>query len=456
MSPRKWVVRGLVALVLAGCLGAGVVYQQWTNPAAVREQVEDMLGRQFPGILPTVGSAHLRLFGGVVLTELHLLRRDDDKQDLIYIPEATVFPDKERLLDGKVAFRRIELLKPIVHITRGKDGHWNIGGLTNKSTATGPLPTIVIQHGTLVIKDNFAGPLTVELHDVNMTLLNDAPNCLSISGSAESDSAGAVEIRGSWNRGTNAWTLSCRTTGLCINKELVQYAASQCKEDRLKDLQIDAKVDIAAELSYQPDAVPPLKHDIRCVLRQASVEHPKLPERLHNLSAVLHCDGNKLILENLKAAVGSGKVECKGWADLTDPENNFGGEMTAYHLPLTREMANRLPEKVYFLYDRFQPVGTAKIGVVAERAKGEWVRCLCKFQPEDIGVCFKNFKYPLERFSGVLDFDYVTNASTFEAVGYNGDHPITVRGTWKNSGINADGQIEISGHDMPLDDRLMN
>src|SRR4051812_10589329 len=70
MFLRKWVVRGLVALVLCSCLGAGVIYQQWTNPTAVRQQVVEMLEKQFPGATVTLDSARLRLLGGVVLTEL--------------------------------------------------------------------------------------------------------------------------------------------------------------------------------------------------------------------------------------------------------------------------------------------------------------------------------------------------------------------------------------------------
>src|SRR5438128_6981686 len=100
MSLRKWVVRGLVALVLAGCLGAGVVYQQWTNPAAVRQQVVEILEKQLPGATVTLGGAHLRLLGGVVLKDLHILRPDEadaEQADVVHIPQAIVYHDKERL-----------------------------------------------------------------------------------------------------------------------------------------------------------------------------------------------------------------------------------------------------------------------------------------------------------------------------------------------------------------------
>ena len=72
MSFRKWLVRALVIAVLSGCLGAGVLYQQWTNPAAVRQQVLELLQQQFPGATVTLDGARLRLLSNVVLTDLRL------------------------------------------------------------------------------------------------------------------------------------------------------------------------------------------------------------------------------------------------------------------------------------------------------------------------------------------------------------------------------------------------
>src|SRR5205823_9643775 len=127
--------------------------------------------------------------------------------------------------------------------------------------------------------------------------------------------------------------LSFQTTGLVINKQLVQYALCQIPNDRLAGLQMEGRADVQVDLTYQPDATPALKPDVRCQLRQVCVDHPKLPVPLHNLSATLRCADGKLVLERLKAAAGTGKIECKAIADLADPENNYSAELTAYHLP---------------------------------------------------------------------------------------------------------------------------
>jgi hypothetical protein len=458
MSLRKWFVRGLVALVIAGCVGAGVVYQQWTNPAAVRQQVVDLLERQFPGANVTLDGARLRLFGGVVLTELRLLRRgenDADLADVLHIPQATVYHDKERLLEGQFAVRRIEMQRPRVHIVRTRDGKWNLDGLTGKSPSGGPLPTVVIHQGTLIIDDRFAGPVIWEIHDLNLTLVSDAPNRVSFGGTGQSETFGSMEVRGSWDRSTNAVTLAFKTTELALTRDLVHYVAAQCPDQRLAGLQLEGRADLQVNLSYQPGATPALRPDIKCQLRQITVNHPDLPSPLHNLTASLHCADGKLTLERLKAAAGVGKVECKGWADLANPQDTFAGELTASYLPLTKDLADKLPPGVRRLHELFQPVGAAKIQFFAEKQNGQWLRKHCTLEPDEISVCFKNFRYPIDRLTGIMDYDFLTQTSKFDAVGYTGTQPLTIRGNWKGTGIDSDAFIEIAGKDIPLDSKLL-
>jgi hypothetical protein len=444
-------------MVVASCLGAGILYQQWTNPAAVRQQVVEMLAKQFPGATITLDGARLRLFGGVVLSELRLLRHgegDGEEADLVHIPEAIVYPDKERLLDGKFALRRIEMHHPRVRIVRNKEGKWNIEGLAGKSASRGPLPTTVIHDGTLVVEDHGIVPATWEMHDVNLTIINDPVNSLTISGSGQSETLGALEVHGSWNRDTNAATVSLQAAGMRLTPDLVQYVASQAAAERLKDLHLEGRADIKAEFNYQPGATPALKHDVHCQLRQATVEHPALPLRLHNLSAALQCTQSKLILAKLKAAAGAGKIEGHAWVELPNLEDTFAAELTASYLPLTQELAERLPTSVRRLHELFQPDGSAKVQFTCEKQKGQWVRNYCVLNPNEISICFKHFKYPIDRVTGFIDYDCLQHTSKFDAVGFSGTQPLTLRGNWKGTGPQAEAVIEIAGQNIPLDNKL--
>src|SRR5262245_53238847 len=123
MSRRKWLARGLVLFVVVGLAAAGLLYQRWTNPAAVRQQVVDQLGSHFVGVQVTLESARLRLLGGIGVRELRLSRRDDlDRTDFAYFPSAIIYHDKEQLLEGRLAIRKVELHQPRLRIIRGHDG----------------------------------------------------------------------------------------------------------------------------------------------------------------------------------------------------------------------------------------------------------------------------------------------------------------------------------------------
>jgi hypothetical protein len=464
---RKWLVRGLVALVLAASLGAGVVYQQWTNPAAVRQQVVDMLQQQFPGASISLDGARLQWLGGVVLTELRLLRRgsnvpggqEDGSQaeqvDFLHIPRAIVYPDKQRLLDGEFPIQRIELEEPLIRIIHNKDGQWNVEGLVGKADPTVPLPTFVIKKGTLVLEDKAASPIIWELHDLNATLVTDSNNCLTFNGTGQSETLGTVELSGSWKRSNNAMKLSWHVTGLNINRDLVDYLTRLFPNPQLDGLKIEGKAESAGDLVYQPGATPALQYRGYCQLRQTCVESSKLPVPLHNLSALLRCGDGKLVLEKLKAAAGAGKVECNGWADLADVANTFGGQVTVYHLPLSSELAKGLPDDVRRLHDKFQPEGSVKAQIVAEKQKGVWMVVHCTMEPDDISICFEKFKYPLDRVTGTIAFDYLQFQTKFDLVGYSGTRPIALKGCWKGQHEKAEATIEVSGQDVLFDDKVL-
>src|SRR5437016_2387873 len=104
MAWRKWFVRLLVFTIVGCCTGAVFLYEQFTNPTAVREKLTAKLKSFFPGAVVTIDSARLRILGGISVTELRLARKDDpDKNEILHVPSAFIYHDKEKILDGEWA-----------------------------------------------------------------------------------------------------------------------------------------------------------------------------------------------------------------------------------------------------------------------------------------------------------------------------------------------------------------
>src|SRR5262245_53585957 len=104
MALRKWAVRSLVFTLAAGLAAAGLAYHHWTNPTVVRQRVLARLAEYLPGASISLESAHLRLLGGISVSELRLTRRDDPvRGEFAYFPAGTIYHDKEELLNGRLA-----------------------------------------------------------------------------------------------------------------------------------------------------------------------------------------------------------------------------------------------------------------------------------------------------------------------------------------------------------------
>src|SRR5438067_758434 len=118
----------------------------------------------------------MRILGGILVNELRLCRRDDaDKIEFAHVPSAILYHDKEKILDGQMALRKVELFRPRLRVVRERDGSWNLQGILGPSQPQRPLPTVVVHQGTIVVEDRQEGSSipALEISDINMTFLND-------------------------------------------------------------------------------------------------------------------------------------------------------------------------------------------------------------------------------------------------------------------------------------------
>ncbi len=155
---RCWVIRGLILAALAGVAAGGWVAHDWVSPDRVRAALVAALAEQFPDADVQVGSARLRLFGGISVTDLKLTRRGDDRP-FFEAPAAVIYHDKQQLGRGQLVVRKVELDGPTVRLDRRPDGTWNIAGLSKPGPPDRPVPTLVVRNATVLLTDRRPGGL---------------------------------------------------------------------------------------------------------------------------------------------------------------------------------------------------------------------------------------------------------------------------------------------------------
>src|SRR5436305_11619750 len=155
--PRGRLFRWLAVLWVGSLAAAVGVYYYWTNPAVVRHQVMAQLRKTFVGAEVELGSARFRLLGGITFTNLSLYRRDDAGQmPFLHVPAGVIYHDKEALAEGRLAVRKLHLDRPRLTVARGPNGDWNLVGVLGPVAPDVPVPTVVIEQGTVVFEDQGA------------------------------------------------------------------------------------------------------------------------------------------------------------------------------------------------------------------------------------------------------------------------------------------------------------
>jgi hypothetical protein len=483
---RKWLVRSVVFAVLGGLSAAGLLYQRLTSPAAIRDQIVARLQELLPGANITLDSAQLSLLGGIQIQALRLSRRDDpDRKELANLPSAIFWHDKEQILEQKFQLRRIELNRPHLHLTRGKDGRWNLSG--DIFSAPHPeiaIPTIVVKDATIIIEDYLPspGPPALAIKVGYAQAINDPITTVTFCLKGISELAGALELRGTWRRDTGELSLSLHAPqiniGPALNAVLLAYQPklsghAQAFEGRAK---------VQANLFYQPASEQPWRHDITCQISDGKLRHAQVPLPADRIEAVLHCEDGELRLKQMTARLGgTAHVAMTGFSRLDEapagsiprspvlekltptqpsifPEQmECAGDLRIEGLVLTNELFAGLPPSLQDLNREYVPRGLVNLDVHFEQHLGECVRRCC-VKAIDVSATYHLFRYRLDHIVG--DFNHVIDTKehlhrlSMELTGKTGAQPVTIVGEVLGQGATAHVDINIAGKNIVMDQRL--
>ncbi|MSQ93459.1 MAG: hypothetical protein EXR98_02760 [Gemmataceae bacterium] len=466
MAMRKWIVRGIVWGIVGACAAGALAYQRWTDPGAVREQVIAALSEAFPGAHVSIDSARLRLFGGIQLNGLRLTRDDDPaKHEFLHVPSAIFYHDKEKILDGELKLRKIELIRPRFRIRRERDGSWNLKDIVKPPNGAPQtqLPAIVIHQGTLILEDrsDAAKPTTLEINDVGLTIINDPLPRVLIRGAANSELLGKLHMHGFVDRTSGDTSISFRATEIPLTPALLARLPIPCPPDLFVGLQVIAKAKVEGKVSFHPGQPEPIYYDVHCEVKDGTVQHPNWPLPLENLALQFHCNTGTLQLESLTARSGSTEISAHGVGRLPCVDQEFEVHLDLKHVMLGDDLASRLPSKLRELHKLFQPNGPTTIHIACARHEGHWAPLASgepsqvSLRPELIAMTFIEFPYPLERVKGDIDYNLLNEHMKFSLDAYAGAQPVILGGYWNGDGRQADVKFDIRGNNITIDEKLL-
>jgi hypothetical protein len=477
MNWRKWLVRGLV-FALAGGLGLlALLFQTWTSPTAVRQLVLHRLRQQFQGTVVSVAGARLRLFGGIILSDLRLARRDDlDQLDFFYAPSAVVYHDKEHLLSGKLGIRKIVLQRPRLRIVRQRDGTWNVQGLLRAPEGLHRCPTFVCKQGTLLFEDHSTPnqPATLEITDVDLSVINDPPTVFVFQGTGKTDVAGPITMHGRLWRHSCQLILQAQLPDIPVAPELLQRLAHFFPEasDHLRHLR--GKGALYASLVHFPgQETGKWSHQVTFSLRDGEFQHPRLPFTLQQMQATIQASNGTIPRATLKARAGPTRfsLECSdidlkqalASRSLASPhleELARRIDLAIDHLPVSAALFRYLPEHVRWIDDHYTPRGNLSLRYTSRQPAADGKEKGIKrwtFRPEGMKVQASCFRYPVATVQGSLtitDRPAHPRQTDFALTGGANGTSVRLDGKVVGNGKAPEVDLVLDIKDLLLDDRI--
>lgn len=476
---RSWLIRGLI-LTGVGCLGAlAWVASTWVSPERVRQKLIEHLAEEFDGVDVHVGSARMRILGGIAVTDLRLTRHGDppDKPFLV-VPSAVLYHDKEQLNRGRLIIRKVELENPELHLERAADGTWNITEVMKAGPADRPVPTLVTTGAVVTITDHTPNGLPpVRLTDARITLLNDPLPVLTVQLQAAAGEFGPVHVRARMNRITRHLSVGLEFPHLPL-AVAAGPAARFAPEIAPHLAKFAASAAVSADLTYTPNAAPAWRHDIRVEVKDGRFEHPRLPWPAEQVAVKLRAVDGRVKVEELTAKLGPAQVRAtletragpanrpavfasaRGSPDpdpLAAIESQLQKlDLTATGVPLDDALFTRLDDIGAKVKRVLSPTGTVDLGYRFTREGAGWKREL-EIRPQSVTAMYEHFRYPLSDLRGWVRRTTTHTGDEHTVVNLRGTAggQITIKGDIHGDGPDRGINLRIDGNNLPLDSAMI-
>ena len=504
MALRSWAIRGILLAGVAAVAALGWLANSWVSPERVRSQVVARLAEEFANTQVHVGSARLRLFGGIAVSDIRLTRLGDEAPFLV-VPSAVLFHDKEQLNRGRLVIKKIELERPELRIERGSDGRWSLADVVRPGPPDKPIPTFVIRAGTVHVTDRSPDPLPpLTLTDAHLTLLNDPLPVLAVQLRAGADGFGPVAVRARLNRLSQVLSLALEMPQFPLG-EVAPVAAERFAPELTTHLTgLQATAAVSADLTYapgsspgsSPGSPPRLQYDVRVALKEARFTHPSLPWPVEKVTATARASDGRLKVEDATAEVNGAKVRFSfetrpgqplgnrhtvgtagpdTAAGRSEPAGPSSGpslaavglctiedylqraEFSATEVLLDDTLFDQLPADARDLRRQFSPVGRIDVGYRFVREPGGWKREL-EVRPKQLAVTYEKFKYPVTDLRGWVkraDTPDGPPTTAIDLIGTAGGQFITIKGQIVGPGPDPGINLRVSGANVPMDETLL-
>lgn len=487
MAARKWLVRSLYLAFLAVLGGGAYWVYSVLRPDFVRKELIHQLSQKFEGVDVEVGSATMRINGGIAVADLRLTRRNDpDRRAFLHVPSAILHHDKEQLNEGKLVVRKVEMFRPHIRIERDAQGKWNVDGILRPTADAALAPIFVLHEARISLIDRKLGDTPVaEWQDVSATIVNDPQPVITFQVRGTGKPTGAFALAGRFDKRLG-FAAAFDLPSIPINADFARAVESVIPDAGDSVRPLSGKASVHLELVWQSGPTPAFYHDLKLSLRDGRYEHSSLPMPFEDIEVELRSRNGDIVVEKATAKSGTGSISLvldlprdPPIAPHSEPLSPPGGksgsiapetetllefedrlrsaQVVVKNLAVTPELFGRLPGKAQKIQDMFKPTGTLSGSYTFQRSEGAWNKRLV-IEPHGMETTYRGFPYRVRNVRGTVvhtvsstSIDNVSLELTGEGLGTT----VSITGSIRGTAPDADVNLRIDGKAATLDEELI-
>lgn len=435
----------------------------------VRRRIESRLAADYPGLLVRVRSAELKEGQGIEVHGLSILEpgAPGPQAELLYVDEIFFACDTDwrELLHEWPQITRVVVRRPTLRLTRRHDGSYSVTKLFPLPAGSGPPPAGEIENGTLEIFDPLKIPSsTLVLRDINLSVTppppaaaEGPPSPLVLEGHFSGDYIHRGELRGTLAPDGQTWTLAGSGEGLQISADALGALPTLPKWlgaglSRLASLR-DGQAQFTFLATHNANDPQPVQFEVDGGLSGGRIDDPRLPHPLTDVQGSFHCDNGGCSIENLTARSGQAEIRFNCVQQGYNENSPLALSLHCEDLALDADLWSALPSAWQAEWRKYLPAGLIDADLKMKFDGAAWnpelaVRC------RDVSLSYYLFPYRLEHCQGTFTLD----GNLMKVIGlraFSGTREVRIDGEFLNPGDDFVGQIQIGGHEVPIDDRLL-
>ena len=277
-----------------------------------------------------------------------------------------------------------------------------------------PLPTIVLERGTVVVRiaTPTSGDSVWEIAGARAALTEEQLGLAKFECRGESSRIGPLALQGTWKRSRGEMDMSLDMPIVPINLELL-HELNRFAPMPLESIQrCSGLAKVHLDAHRRPDASPSWQPEWRVNLTKGRVGVREFPLDLEAIELDAKLADGKLMVSNANAIAGGATVQGKLVARLpaTNPtEVVETAQLSVDHLLVTPELFARLPERAQKFHQRFSPVGYMSLDCqFGKRPTGGW-DARVELRPDNIAGRYQKFPYPVRQVRGTVVTEFASD-----------------------------------------------